>query len=271
MGLTPTFTLTTGQNDTNLNAGLRGGAQPFGWAFGIGNTNYDQQGTAVTTDSSGNVYVAVLAQANYDPGPGTVTSSGADCLAKYSPAGALIWLDSFNASYLGVGDGIHGLCIAPDGSVYAAGQFTYPTAFNPASSSQTNPAENGFPSAFVLKLGSSGGFDWVHTFGTASEEAGSEFRDGGFVRKRVYRGLFPRQGQLQSRGNLQSQFRRQRHLCELHLEAYQLGQLRIRRRPDPFRFDADRVGRRHCRGVGRQRLRRREFLRHGQLQSRRDP
>ncbi|MDX1963636.1 MAG: fibronectin type III domain-containing protein [Pirellulales bacterium] len=123
-----------------IDAGLVGAPAGFGFAGKIGGN--DSSGTFVNedtanqigTDAAGNIYVAgVLAPSDFsvdlDAGIGTYFT-GADSLrqtaylAKYTPAGALIWARNIyttNSAPTGASNAVRGLAVSPSGVVTVAG------------------------------------------------------------------------------------------------------------------------------------------------------
>ncbi|HEX7449260.1 MAG TPA: SdrD B-like domain-containing protein, partial [Pirellulales bacterium] len=96
-GLGSAFSLAN--NSVEVDAGLIGRKQPFGWALPIA-TLAGAAGTSIATDAAGNVYVAGTFKGtqDFDPGPATylITSGNFgnainDFVAEYTPAGALMW------------------------------------------------------------------------------------------------------------------------------------------------------------------------------------
>jgi VCBS repeat-containing protein len=170
-GVTALFTL---QTDTMRDAGLSGSAPGFGFALRAGAGGDDWMGNAMATDASGNVLItgSFQAAADFDPGPGVYNlSSDGGCdtfVAKYSPAGALVWARSAGAADLDYGLGI---AVAPDGSVYTTGCFTGTVDFDPGANT-FNLTSAGSSDIFVRKLDSGGNLVWARRMGGAHNDGG---------------------------------------------------------------------------------------------------
>ena len=95
---------------------------------------YNQFGSSIATDNTGNVYItgALVGSIDFDPGPGTtiLTSAGADdiFIAKYDAAGNLVF-----AKRMGGTSGEQGACIVLDasGNIYITGLFNGTVDFDP--------------------------------------------------------------------------------------------------------------------------------------------
>jgi hypothetical protein len=117
----------------------------------------------ITSDSSGNSYVAgyFLGTTDFDPGAGTVefTSAGTEdvFVAKYDIDGGLVWAKQIG----GVGDD-DAYSIAYDslGGIYVSGYFTGAVDFNPGVGVNTLTATGDYDS-FILKLDTDGNFVWA--------------------------------------------------------------------------------------------------------------
>ncbi len=172
-GVTGLFTLNAGQNDLTLDAGLVGAAPGFGWAMGVGSVG-NEWGNAVAADSAGNAYVTGTFQGtvDFDPGPGAynLTSAGNYDIfvAKYSPAGALVWARAMGGASNDYGQGI---AVGADGSVYTTGYFEGTADFDPGSATY-NLTSAGSGDIFVSKLDASGNFVWARAMGGTSGDFG---------------------------------------------------------------------------------------------------
>ena len=140
----------------------------FGFANDLGGTGSDE-GKAIAQDSSGNVYVTGYFEqtVNFNPSGSTTETaiSGSDnvFVAKYSPTGALIWVDAMGGSgYSGLAKGL-GIAVNPtDNSVYVTGKFTG-SSFNAGniSGNPTNLNAQGTQDIFVAKFNASGNLGWA--------------------------------------------------------------------------------------------------------------
>ena len=138
----------------------------WGWAGTLG------AGSAVTsmaTDTSGNVVVSGTFSGTCDVDPGTgvtsLTSSGGTdvFVAKYSPAGTLLWARQFG----GAGDDrAYGVAVdRRDDSIVVGGAFSGAVDFDPGAGVQSRASVGSFD-AFMSKFGSDGMFQWVGTVGS---------------------------------------------------------------------------------------------------------
>ncbi|MCC6151783.1 MAG: SBBP repeat-containing protein [Planctomycetes bacterium] len=158
------------------------GAQGFGWAFCVGDLGNDVA-TRIAADSADNIYVTGYFEGtvDFDPGPGVVSRTSAGMqdifVAKYSPVGALLWVDAFGSSN---DDRGFDLCTDAAGNVYITGQFWHSVDFDPGPGTTiltvTFPGGGGAPDPFVLKLDTSGALVWARNFGGASNDEGRAIR-----------------------------------------------------------------------------------------------
>ncbi len=120
----------------------------------------------VATDDSGNIYVtSSYKSASITIGAYTLTNVDASgtttdiFVAKYSPAGALIWARSAG----GTGnDHAFGITVVPSGNVYIAGAFRSAT-FNFGSSVMSDPYTN--PRAYIAEFSATGTPLWAQAAG----------------------------------------------------------------------------------------------------------
>ncbi len=141
------------------------------WAVATSNTNGQQEGYDVTTDSTGNVYITGSFNGTTINFGSTILNNGGTTngfLAKYSTDGNVIWAVSPTTN---IGDVVEPTHIAIDGeaNVYIAGTYfgtgvVYETTVLPA----TFPNSS---NAFVAKYDSLGGLIWVRTAGINSYAA----------------------------------------------------------------------------------------------------
>jgi Beta-propeller repeat len=126
---------------------------------------------AVVTDSTGNDYVtgSFAGRSNFSPSSGTsILSNGQTDIfvAKYAPSGALLWAKSFGGPTADQGKAI---ALDGSGNVFLTGSFSGQVTFNPGSVLTSNAPTN----TFVLKLNSSGGFQWAEQILGSGPNAGS--------------------------------------------------------------------------------------------------
>jgi hypothetical protein len=155
-GVTALFAVPAGQTDATRDAGLVGAAPGFGFAFSVPNAT-----TRFTAaDALGNVYVvgSFSDTVDFDPGPGTfnLASLASDStslfVAKYSSAGALIWVKSVDVY-------ASGIALGSDGCIYTTGTYSGTVDFDPGPGT-SNLVSSG-SDAFVWKLDSNGNFVWA--------------------------------------------------------------------------------------------------------------
>ncbi len=124
------------------------------WAKSFGSTSYDG-GTSITTDTTGNIYVAgdYWYSVDFDPNSGVynLTSNGRSdvFVQKLSGGGNFIWAKSVGGKF----DDGGGPSIANNGpSVHISGSFTDTADFNPETGI-FNLIDSGRSDLFILKLG----------------------------------------------------------------------------------------------------------------------
>ncbi|HXU47077.1 MAG TPA: right-handed parallel beta-helix repeat-containing protein, partial [Thermoanaerobaculia bacterium] len=156
-----------------------GGA--FRWAGRIGGTQNDNV-AGIARAPSGHLLVAgsFFGTADLDPGPGvaSVTSAG-------TSDGFLVDLDASGAFVRGFGFGGPGsdeadaVAAGPGGDVYLTGTFTNTVDFDPGPGSFTYSSRALSRDAFLLALGSGGGFRWAAQLGGPANDAGLALATGG--------------------------------------------------------------------------------------------
>ncbi|MBN2473963.1 MAG: VCBS repeat-containing protein, partial [Pirellulales bacterium] len=169
---TEVFSLAQGTDDLSRDAGLIGSEPAFGYAVGAGSEGIDE-GRAVAIDAAGNVLTAgrFTGMVDFDPGPATMNliSSGQDdvFVAKYSPAGALLWVRAMG----GLGSDVAtGVVVDDQLDVYLTGSFSGVVDFNPGLDRVELAAEGG-TDAFVVKLDRRGEFVWARSLGGPGSDA----------------------------------------------------------------------------------------------------
>lgn len=142
-------------------------AGDFGFAHAFGASGQDLART-LAIDDDGNSYIAgdFRRTVDFDPGPGVtnLTASGEidAFVAKYSPTGALLWVQAFGSTGL---DWATDVALDPAGNVWLVGRYAGTVDFDNGIGVANETGVNG-NGAFVLKLTSAGAFQWV---GTISE------------------------------------------------------------------------------------------------------
>jgi hypothetical protein len=139
-------------------------AQDFAWAKNAGLWAYDY-GYGIGTDAAGNVYVAGKYEMNAQFDTVIVPCNGNHdlFLAKYSPAGQLLWVKT-GGGYSG--DYAHDMCVDAQGNVYIAGELDGNGTFD----TTTVSANIGSDDALVMKYDSNGNVVWAKAYGGYSRE-----------------------------------------------------------------------------------------------------
>jgi hypothetical protein len=139
-------------------------SQDFEWARNAGLWAYDY-GYGIGTDASGNVYVAGKFEMNAEFDSVTVNCYGNHdlFLAKYSPAGQLLWVKT-GGGYSG--DYAHDMCVDSQGNIYIAGEIDGTATFG----NTTVNGNIGSDDALIMKYDSNGNLVWARAYGGASRE-----------------------------------------------------------------------------------------------------
>lgn len=146
----------------------------FVWAKAFTGPNYEE-GNAIATDASGNVYITgnFRGSADFDPGTSTsyLTSLGWKdiFICKLTSAGAFSW-----AKRIGGANDDEGIAITTDasGNLYTTGYFMGTAVdFDPGTGT-TAYTSAGSWDLFICKFTSSGTFTWAKAIGTATEDCG---------------------------------------------------------------------------------------------------
>lgn len=143
------------------------------WAIKLGGTSSDD-GKSIDIDDSGNVYVAgdFCGTVDFNPASATVnlTSNGSSDIfvAKYNSSGNYIW-----AGNVGGNSSDFANCIVIDlfGNCYVTGEFESTADFNPGSGT-AYISSSGFNDSYILKLNTSGNYQWAYNIGGSSEDIG---------------------------------------------------------------------------------------------------
>ena len=155
----------------------------YAWAVHFGSDEADE-GLAIHTDTSGNVYSTgfFTNEADFDPGLGvtTLTSAGEEdiYIAILNADGDYILARQFGGP--GV-DKAHGIATDTAGNIYTAGYFSDEADFDPDTTEAFYTAEGGLD-AFVSKLSSTGTFRWLAQLGGSSADRGLDLVIGDSVR-----------------------------------------------------------------------------------------
>ena len=145
----------------------------FKWAIKFGSVGADAP-TAISIDTSGNIYICgyISGTTDFDPGAGTAikTTNGLKdaYLAKYDSSGNYIWASTFGS----VSDDIaYDLKTANDGSVYMVGVFQGVVDFDPGAGIY-NLTSRGGEDIFVSKYNTNGDYQWAFNTGTVNDDEG---------------------------------------------------------------------------------------------------
>lgn len=145
----------------------------YQWTRTVGGAG-NELARGVHIDAVGDVYVvgSFEGTVDFDPTSGTdlrTAQGGADAfLTKYTPNGGYAWTRVFAGSGSSVAASVD---LAPDGSIYIAGNFDGSIDLNPGAGVDQHTAVGG-QDFFVVKLSAAGDFVWGRTIGgNGSDEA----------------------------------------------------------------------------------------------------
>jgi hypothetical protein len=155
-GVCPAGSVGTGQTEGS-------DTDPTVWARPLGGADTDI-GYAVTTDASGDVYVAGMYRSTADFGGGTFTSAGSGdlFLAKYTAGGEYVWSKSFGSTGTEV---VRDIAVSDTGDIYLTGFFqgTGNVGGGPIASA-------GIDDLFVAKYSSTGAHVWSKVLGGSGDD-----------------------------------------------------------------------------------------------------
>jgi gliding motility-associated-like protein len=144
------------------------------WVNDIGGSSSNCISSTVQVDQQNNIFVTGFFSntADFDPSSGVynLTASGAfdTFLAKYTPAGKLIWAERIGGSDY---TQVNSMSIDENGNPIICGQFDSGTDFDPGTGSTVlNP--QGYD-AFVAKYDTNGKFIWARNIGGPNTDYGS--------------------------------------------------------------------------------------------------
>ena len=135
-------------------------------------SNWDDQGTACTTDSQGNVYSTGYFQrtVDFDPGEDTLYLSSEGIydvfVQKLDEDGNLLWAKSFGGTSHDAGNSI---AVDAQGNVFVAGYFAETADFYPGDG-VFNLTSEGNWDVFLAKFDSEGNFRWAGSIGGAGSD-----------------------------------------------------------------------------------------------------
>ena len=138
----------------------------FLWAKAFGGDT-GGNGTKITTDADGNVYVTgVFSETgDFDPGEGELMLTSAGNLdiyiAKFTEDGDLVWAKNFEGAEY---EETNGIGLDNEGNIYVSGYFYTPVDFDP-SEEEFMMTSAGAGDGFIVKLTNDGRFIWAKRFG----------------------------------------------------------------------------------------------------------
>ena len=160
-----------GADGYSLNFTLSNAAVEFSFAQAVTGM---VSGYATAVDGAGNVLVAgdFRETVDFDPGPGQVLRSSVSgstdlFLAKFSSAGALLWVQTFGGDSFS--ENCWSLAVDGAGNAIIAGFFSGSVDFDPGPGS-TILVSAGNNDAYVAKFASNGNFVWAKQVGGANHE-----------------------------------------------------------------------------------------------------
>jgi energy-converting hydrogenase Eha subunit B len=147
------------------------------WSFALGSNNGNERIQAITLDPQNNIYVGGYYGGNFDADPDTSThlliqnntiwfNISDAFLAKYSPAGKLIWAFSLSSQY---NDYINDIDYSAQGKIVIAGFYEDSLDFDPGPNNvPLLVGVSGFGDGFFAAYDTSGNFNWVKRLGSAT-------------------------------------------------------------------------------------------------------
>lgn len=132
----------------------------------------------ITSDANNNIYLSGTLDgvADFDLSAGTSNNTATNTydayVVKYNTSFQLQWFKKFgDSNNPGGWDKVRSLAVDASGNVFAAGEFTWTTDFDPANPGNvilvSDPASQ-LPSGFVLQWSSSGVLNWVKKIGNTN-------------------------------------------------------------------------------------------------------
>lgn len=147
----------------------------FVWAKTMGGTGATDQGKSIKVDASNNVYITGFfsTTVDFDPSAGTfnlASAGGNDIfIAKLDPSGNFLWANKIGG--IGADQG-NSIVLDASNNVYVTGFFNGANVDFDTGAGTALKTSAGSSDVFVLKLNTSGVFNWVSTIGgTVIDEA----------------------------------------------------------------------------------------------------
>lgn len=144
------------------------------WAETFGGSAW-ATGLAVETDPSGNILVAgnFFWAGDFDPGPGVVTLTASNFtdvfVMKLNPLGNMLWAKEVGGAQ---NDRVEDLALSTSGDVCITGSFFDQVDFDPGTGTNLLTSNSASLDIFVLKLNTSGNFEWATAMGSPQTESG---------------------------------------------------------------------------------------------------
>lgn len=141
------------------------------WAVRVGGTGNDAA-NSVDVDNAGNIYVAGTFQntVDFDPGAGTAnltSNGGADTyILMLDPNGIFGWVKRVGGT---ADDAASSIDVDNSGNILVSGFFRNTTDFDP-NAGVVNSTSIGSADAFVVKLSSSGDYQWHYALGGTTDD-----------------------------------------------------------------------------------------------------
>jgi hypothetical protein len=138
----------------------------YAWTKTMGGSHEDN-GSSITTDSSGNVFVTGLFKntVDFDPGTGSdnkTSNGGYDIFTtKFSPDGSYAWTRTIGGAE---DDRSWALATDSSGNLFVTGAFRGTPDFDPGAD-EDNIASHGLSDIFLTKINSDGSYAWTKTIG----------------------------------------------------------------------------------------------------------
>lgn len=167
-----TYTLSSGNTNSNGFVLKLDASGNFVWAVNIGSTGFDFA-HSVALDAAGNAYVCGSFEGNVDmdPGPATYTLSAGNrdaFVLKLDPLGNFLWAGQIGGSLF---EYAYTVVIDPAGDMLLNGHFSGTVDFDPGPGTYTMSGTGMSQDIFVCKLTASGSFIWAKAMGGSQDEA----------------------------------------------------------------------------------------------------
>ena len=164
------YTLSTAVSANDIYASKLDSSGNFVWAKSMGGNAGSAYSYSIAVDAFHNVYTtgSFSGKINFNPGPGTFNMTSVQAqdifVSKLDSSGNFLWANGILADTVSPNANV-GRAITVDAShVYITGDFSTAANFN-AGGSTYILSPSGNTSSFVLKLDTSGAFNWARAFG----------------------------------------------------------------------------------------------------------